>query len=32
MGASFNIHPSNEYSGLTSLRVDWFDLLTVLKY
>ena len=26
---SFNISPSHEYSGLTSLRVDWFDLLAV---
>ena len=24
---SFNISPSNEYSGLISLRSDWFDLL-----
>ena len=24
---SFNISPSNEYSGLTSFRIDWFDLL-----
>ena len=24
---SFNISPSNEYSGLISLRMDWFDLL-----
>ena len=23
------ISPSNEYSGLISLRVDWFDLLAV---
>ena len=23
---SFNISPSNEYSGLTSLRMDWLDL------
>ena len=23
---SFNISPSNEYSGLISIRVDWFDL------
>ena len=27
---SFNISPSNEYSGLISLRMDWLDLLTVL--
>ena len=26
---SFNISPSNEYSGLISLRNDWFDLLAV---
>ena len=26
---SFNISPSNEYSGLVSFRVDWFDLLAV---
>ena len=26
---SFNISPSNEYSGLTSLRMDWLDLLAV---
>ena len=26
---SFNISPSNEYSGLISFRTDWFDLLTV---
>ena len=26
---SFNISPSNEYSGLISLRMDWFDLLSV---
>ena len=26
---SFNISPPNEYSGLTSFRVDWFDLLDV---
>ena len=26
---SFNICPSNEYSGLISFRIDWFDLLTV---
>ena len=23
---SFNISPSNEYSGLISFRIDWFDL------
>ena len=26
---SFSITPSNEYSGLLSLRIDWFDLLAV---
>ena len=26
---SFSISPSNEYSGLTSFRMDWFDLLVV---
>ena len=26
---SFNICPSNEYSGLISLRMDWLDLLAV---
>ena len=26
---SLNISPSNEYSGLISFKVDWFDLLTV---
>ena len=26
---SFNISSSNEYSGLMSFRIDWFDLLTV---
>ena len=24
---SFNIRPSNEYSGLISFKIDWFDLL-----
>ena len=24
---SFNISPSNEYSGLVSFRIDWFNLL-----
>ena len=28
-GFSFNISPSNEYSGLISFRIDWFDLLAV---
>ena len=26
---SFSVSPSNEYSGLTTYRIDWFDLLTV---
>ena len=26
---SFSIIPSNEYSGLTSFRIDWFHLLAV---
>ena len=26
---SFSISPSNEYSGLISFRIDWFDLLQV---
>ena len=26
---SFTIHPSSEYSGLISFRIDWFDLLAV---
>ena len=26
---SFTFCPSNEYSGLISLRIDWFDLLVV---
>ena len=26
---SFSNHPSNEYSGLSSFRIDWFDLLAV---
>ena len=26
---SFSIKPSNEYSGLTSFRIDWFDLHAV---
>ena len=25
---SFNIRPSNEYSGMISFRIDWLDLLT----
>ena len=28
---SFSISPSNEYSGLISFRIDWFDLLGVQK-
>ena len=28
-GFSFNISPSNEYSGLISFRMDWLDLLVV---
>ena len=26
---SFNLSPSNEYSGLSSFRMNWFDLLVV---
>ena len=26
---SFTISPSNEYSGLITFRIDWFDLLAV---
>ena len=26
---SFSISPSNEYSGLISFKIDWFDLLSV---
>ena len=26
---SFSLSPSNEYSGLISLRIDWFDFLAV---
>ena len=26
---TFSIRPSNEYSGLLSFRIDWFDLLNV---
>ena len=25
----FSISPSSEYSGLTSLRIDWFDFLAI---
>ena len=28
---SFSISPSNEYSGLTSFRMGWFDILTVQR-
>ena len=28
---SFSFSPSNEYSGLISFRIDWFDLLAVQK-
>ena len=28
-GFSFSISPSNEYSGLISFRIDWYDLLAV---
>ena len=28
-GFSFSISPSNEYSGLISFRIDWFDFLEV---
>ena len=28
-GFSFSISPSNEYSGLSSFRIDWLDLLAV---
>ena len=26
---SFSISPSNEYSGLISIRIDWFDILVI---
>ena len=29
IGVSFSISPSNEYSGLISFRMDWFDRLAV---
>ena len=29
LGFSFSISPSNEYSGLISFRIDWFDALAV---
>ena len=28
---SFSVSPSNEYSGLISFRIDWFDLLAVQR-
>ena len=28
---SFSINPSNDYSGLISFRIDWLDLLAVLR-
>ena len=28
---SFNISPSNEYSGLISFRMDWLDLLSIQR-
>ena len=28
---SFSFSPSNEYSGLMSFRIDWFDLLAVQR-
>ena len=28
---SFSINPSNEYSGLISFRIDWFDLLAKVQ-
>ena len=29
-GFSFSVSPSNEYSGLITFRIDWFDLLYVV--
>ena len=29
IGSSFSISPSNEYSGMISFRMDWWDLLAV---
>ena len=31
IGFSFSINPSNEYSGLISFIIDWFDLLAVQR-
>ena len=31
LSLSFSISSSNEYSGLISFRMDWFDLLTVQR-
>ena len=28
---SFSINPSNEYSGLISFKIDWFDLLAEIN-
>ena len=28
-GSAFSISPANEYSGLISFRIDWFNLLAV---
>ena len=28
-GFNFSINPSNEYSGLISFRIDWFDLFAI---
>ena len=28
---SFSISPSNEYSGLVSFQIDWFDILAVQR-
>jgi len=30
--SSFSINPSNEYSGLISFEIDWFDLLAFYIY
>ena len=30
-GGVFSFSPSNEYSGLISFRIDWFDLLAVQR-